>query len=345
MNIFLDDGFLDINAIAKIDEPFKIIIGSRQIGKTYGLSKWLIDNNRRFIYMRRLASEIEFITANEEDNPFMKVYRTEKEDKYALSFYKNGKYIYNIYNINDDEKSNLIGISLALGSVAKIRGFNADRYTDIFYDEFIPEKHVSKIRNEADALFNAYETINSNRELNGEKPVNLWLLGNSNNLNNPILEGLGLIRHIEKMKNRGQIISILHDRGIVIINIENSPISNKKRETALYKATKNTEFQKMALSNEFAYNDFSNITSKKLIEYRPLCTIGNITILTNKNLSDIYAINKKIQCRYNYDTSTTGIQSFKMNYGTLYYYYIDGSFYFDSFETKNFLLQIFGWYV
>ena len=273
----------------------------------------------------------------------MKVYRTEKDEKYALSFYKNGKYIYNIYNINDEEKSNLIGISLALGSVAKIRGFNADRYTDIFYDEFIPEKHVAKMRNEADALFNAYETINSNREISGEKPVNLWLLANSNNLDNPIIEGLGLIRHIEKMKNKGQILSIMPDRGIAVINVENSPISDKKKETALYKATKNTQFQKMALSNEFAYNDFSNITSKNIVEYRPLCTIGNVTILLHKTSKDVYAINKKLKCQYNYDANDIGISAFKMNYGTLYYYYIDGAFYFDSFETKNFLLQLFDW--
>lgn len=343
MDIYRDDGYLDIPAIDLDNIPFKMIIGSRQIGKTYGLAKYLCDENRRFIYMRRTGSEIEFISANEEDNPFQKIYRDTGDEKYALSFYKNGKYIYNIYNIFDEEQKDLKGIALSLGSVAKIRGFNADRYTDIFYDEFIPEKHVAKMRNEADALFNAYETINSNRELKGEKAVNLWLLANSNNLDNPILEGLGLVRHIEKMKNKQQEISILKDRGILIINVENSPISNMKRETALYKATKGTQFQKMALDNSFSYNDFGNITPKNIKEYIVLCSIGNITILVHKNGNSIYAINKLIKSNQMYKDDDIGIRNFKNMYGTVYYYYLDGSFYFDSFETKNKLLNLFDW--
>lgn len=347
MDIFTKNGFLNIDAISKLKTPFKIIIGSRQIGKTYGLCKWLCDNSRTFIFMRRTSSELDFVSANPEDSPFTKIYSDTGNNIYNLGLYKNGKYMYNIFN-NDDyiengTASDLKGIALSLTSVAKIRGFNMSRYTDIMYDEFIPERHVNKIRNESDALFNAYETINSNRELKGNKPVNLWLLANSNNLDNPILEGFGLIRHIENMQRKEQIISVLEDRGISIIQVMDSPISKKKKDTALYKAVKNTQFSEMALNNGFSYNDFSSISSQDLRQYKPLCTIGNITILLHKDNSRAYAINKLLPCKAHYETSENSILNFKMNFGNLYYYYIDGSFIFDSFETKNTLLTYFNW--
>ena len=39
--------------------------------------------------------------------------------------------------------------------------------SDIIFAEFIPEAHERLIKNEAAALFNFYETINRNRELDG----------------------------------------------------------------------------------------------------------------------------------------------------------------------------------
>ena len=343
MQIFDKNGFLNVPEIAKIDAPFKILIGARQIGKTYGLSKYLVDNDKRFIYMRRQSSEIEFIVANDEDNPFMKVYRTENNTDYGMVFRKSGKYIYNIYNMMDEKQEYIKGIALSLTSVAKIRGFSADKYTDIFYDEFIPEKHVHKIAYEADALFNAYETINSNRELDGKKPVNLWLLANANNLNNPILSAMGLINHIEKMITKGQSFSYLQDRGIVIVYAQGSPISDRKRKTALYKAVRSEQFKNMALDNDFSYNDFSNIISQKLIEYKPLLVIDGITILIHKNTEKIYAINKALPCKYIYSNSDSDIRAAKMRFDSLFLYYIDNCFYFDSFDTKQRLLDIFGW--
>lgn len=49
-----------------------------------------------------------------------------------------------------------------------------------------------------------YETVNRNRELQGEKPVQVFLLGNTNNISIPILETLGLVEVIENMQRKNK---------------------------------------------------------------------------------------------------------------------------------------------
>ena len=106
---------------------------------------------------------------------------------------------------------------MSLNSVAKIRGFYGGAYTDLIYDEFIPENHVIKIRNEGDAFLHAIVTISGNRELEGQPPLLTWLLSTSTNTASPILAALNLTDKIESMINRGQEFSALPDRGIIIV--------------------------------------------------------------------------------------------------------------------------------
>ena len=153
--------------------------------------------------MRRTVEEVQFLGINTEVNPF-KVFEPEHE----ISMDRAGK----ILNISEDGE--IIGICLGLPTVATIRGFSASRFTDIIFDEFIPEKHVIQRKTEGDALLNAYTTINGNRELEGRPPVRLWLLANSNNINSPILTALGLVDPILRMREKGQ--EVFQKDGVLI---------------------------------------------------------------------------------------------------------------------------------
>lgn len=264
-DIYTPDGWLDVPALAARGCWLNVITGPRQVGKTYGTLKYIIEERRPFILMRRTVEEVQFLGINTEVNPF-KVFEPEHE----ISMDRAGK----ILNISED--GDIIGICLGLPTVATIRGFSASRFTDIIFDEFIPEKHVIQRKTEGDALLNAYTTINGNRELEGRPPVRLWLLANSNNINSPILTSLGLVDPILRMREKGQ--EVLQKDGVLIVQPGSMKIIKKRSETAMMKHLKKTKsaerFTGMALENEFSYNDQTLVGKMPLGGLKPLCGIG-----------------------------------------------------------------------
>ena len=264
-DIYTPDGWLDVPALAARGCWLNVITGPRQVGKTYGTLKYIIEERRPFILMRRTVEEVQFLGINTEVNPF-KVFEPEHE----ISMDRAGK----ILNISEDGE--IIGICLGLPTVATIRGFSASRFTDIIFDEFIPEKHVIQRKTEGDALLNAYTTINGNRELEGRPPVRLWLLANSNNINSPILTALGLVDPILRMREKGQ--EVLQKDGVLIVQPGSMKIIKKRSETAMMKHLKKTKsaerFTGMALENEFSYNDQTLVGKMPLGGLKPLCGIG-----------------------------------------------------------------------
>lgn len=264
-DIYTPDGWLDVPALAARGCWLNVITGPRQVGKTYGTLKYIIEERRPFILMRRTVEEVQFLGINTEVNPF-KVFEPEHE----ISMDRAGK----ILNIKEND--DIIGICLGLPTVATIRGFSAERFTDIVFDEFIPEKHVVQRKTEGDAMLNAYTTINGNRELNGKPPVRLWLLANSNNINSPILTSLGLVDPILRMREKGQ--EVLQKDGVLIVQPGSMKIIRKRSETAMMKHLKKTKsaerFTGMALENEFSYNDQTLVGKMPLGGLKPLCGIG-----------------------------------------------------------------------
>ena len=96
------------------------------------------------------------------------------------------------------------GIATSLSEIAHIRGFIGSGFSDLVFDEFIPEKGVVTRRTEGDAFLNAYTTINGNRELAGAPPLRAWLLANTNNIKSPVLDALNLTDDILWMRRKGK---------------------------------------------------------------------------------------------------------------------------------------------
>lgn len=347
MQIYSNAGWLDVLKLAAVGRAngisFFIVIGSRQIGKTYGVSKLLCDEGDPFIYMRRTLSELEYVASTPEENPFSKIAYDTGNEFYRLRLDRSSKYTFDLNRSiveNDVETVENVGMCTSLSAVAKIRGFNGSRYRKILYDEFIPERHVARISNEFSALANSYETINSNRELLGERPVEMWLLANSNNLASPILAGFGLTDKIEQMQQRGQTFSMLPERGIMIVLAMDSPISQKKRKTALYRALPDSEFTQMSLENKFSYNGLDHIQTFKLAEYTPKCTIGDYTVLIHKAGERVYVIDKALPAPRSFEDTEIGWTQFRLFFPALYFYWLDGDLYFQNFSTKEKFLNI-----
>lgn len=266
MNIYLENGYLNIDEIASAGAWLNVIIGARQVGKTYGTLKYHLDNNIDHILLRRTREELETIGASQELNPY-KVF----EPEYNVNIQKKGKY----FLIKDNDTEEVRGLALSLSQIAHIRGFNGSGYQSIIFDEFIPEKGVIRRLNEGDALLNAYTTINGNRELKGAPPCKLWLLANSNDINSPILEALNLTDTIIDMRRKGREYNI--NNGVCIVQPASLQVTRQRAETALMKQVrKDGEFYGMAIENQFSYDISPLIKTMPLKGMTPLFSYDNV---------------------------------------------------------------------
>lgn len=330
------------------DYPFQLFLGGRGTGKTYSGLLDPVLNHRKFIYMRRTLDEVDLLldaNGTEGANPFQPI----NEDHHRnIGFIKINKKIAGIYNRVIDEEGKLkaegspIGWSVSLSTVASIRGVNMTQAQDIIYDEFVAEKHVKKIKNECDALLNAYETLNRNRELRGLPPMGLYCLSNASDIYNPIFVGLGIVSEVEKMIRRGQHHLYMKDRGLAVHLLEASEeFKNAKAKTAIAKLTKGSDFYKMAYENDFSYNDFSYVKPRNLSGYVPICCIDHCYIWRKKGSREYYVTYAPAKV----PTFSAGIDSdlrrFQNEFGIkLYNPYVQGRLWFESYELKAFLLDI-----
>lgn len=331
--LYLKNGFLDVKWLdreaEKINAAFVVILGTRQIGKTYGTLKLMTDEKRNFILMRRTQTECDFIT-NGTVNPFKALGKDNIEVK------KDTQYTGKIILDNGDSKEQL-GITASLTCISKIRGFSGIAFTDLVYDEFIPESHVNRIKNEGDAFLNAVVTISGNRELEGRPPLKCWLLANSNNIASPILKALNLTEKVERMNASGQELSILPERGVILVLAKAKEIAEKRKKTSLLKAIQNDDsaFSKMAFDNEFSYNDAENVTRRDLKQYKIIAaTIGGITLWKNKNGNDLYVTSYR-RAPVEYPNTEDGRKRFFTFYPYLKLAYTLNRTFFESIAVKE----------
>lgn len=273
-NIYDENGYLNIEEIASGGHWLIVIIGARQVGKTYGTLKYMLDNNIMHILLRRTTDELELIGGNLNLNP----YKAFEPEYITGIFHKKKLYTINDYHVNEKNeiiKDNLRGMALSLPQIAHIRGFNGSAFTDIVYDEFIPEKGVTVRKTEGDSLLNAYTTVNGNRELEGEKPVRLWLLANSNNIASPVLEALSLTDPILDMRRKGR--EVYEWRNALIVQPKSREVIDKRENTELMKhLTDGGNFKEMALNNEFAYDRSPLIRQLSIKGMKPLFSYNGV---------------------------------------------------------------------
>lgn len=270
-NIYTPEGWINVPAIAERDTWLKVLIGARQVGKTYGTLKYHLDNKIPFILMRRTKDELELIADNSELDPFKAF-----EPEYHCKMFKAGK-SYIIMDYDADGKSipgTQRGLAMSLPQIAHVRGFNGSGYSSVILDEAVPEKGVRVLKSEGDSVLNAYVTISGNRELEGKPPLTLWLLSNTNNINSPILESLNLMDDIIKMQTRG--IEFYEHDGMSMFYGKSTRIIEKRKQTVLAKQVReDSAFSQMAYDNKWAYDDSPVIKPRSITGLTPLCSYDN----------------------------------------------------------------------
>lgn len=286
MRIYDQSGYVNIRGILQEGYPFNFCVGGRGTGKTYTSLKVATEDQLRFILMRRTQSQADLIS-----KPEFSVFKPLNSDLgWSVEVKRISKYNSCFY-IPDPDDENLdhpVGYTCALSTLSNMRGFDASDIQLLIYDEFIPEKHERLLKNEADALWNAYETMNRNREITGREPIQMICLANANDITNPVFESLGLIRIADKMQKGNTDRWTDEKRGIQLIMLHRSPISRKKANTVLYKLTEGSDFNAMALDNDFSVSR-QHIRPRPLTEYVPICGIGELFIYRHKSENRLYA--------------------------------------------------------
>ena len=296
MNFYLKSGYVDIGRIMNLPYPFIFILGGRGTGKTYGVCDWLLQHpEEKFIYLRRQQNEADAI-ANPDFSPFQPVINDHADYKpITLDAIPGVKNIKGVYHAELTENGTLkadgdaIGYIGALATISGIRGFSGEHITVAVLDEFIPEKSArNNIKNEGDAFLNCYETINRNREIKGRPPLKFISLTNANKLASPIFVALGITDQVDRMSRQGKESCFLDDRGIALIKLRNSPISEKKKNTALYRAAASEDFRRMAIENDFDTTTYLYVHPEPLEEYRIVAQYEDLYIYRHKALARYY---------------------------------------------------------
>lgn len=325
--IYYPSGFLNIGGILSYNCTFNFIVGGRGTGKTYGALKTVVDNDLTFMLMRRTQKQTDMIN-KPEFSPFKKLATDEHLDISTKSVSKD--------NARFEMNGRTIGYTCALSTISSMRGFDASDVKILVYDEFVPEKHERPFKEEGLAFLNCYETLNRNRELFGEKPLTVLCLANAFNIANPVFLELGLVGIAEKMILEGRELYINRDKSILLCLPDSAKIKDEKSNTALYKLTEGSSFNKMALENDFVFNPRDFIKSAPLKEYRPMVTIGEITIYKHKSQRRYYVSEHRTGNPPTFTTDDVGLKKYRKNYGLrLYKAYMQNLCQFENILTKS----------
>lgn len=327
MNLYLDNGYLDMKSIIETGYPFIFIPAARGTGKTYGTLKYHLINHNKILLIRRTKQEAELQARKETTSYKILFHDLEITDYYCTSGSASG---YGSVVIPGDQDPEEVAYIAALNTFASIRGIDFSDIDFIVYDEFICEPHVRKIKNEGMALANLYESVNRNRELLGKPPVQLLCLANSVNMANDVFMYFDLITEAERMLQEEIEFSEIGNKLLIIP--QHSPISEKKEQTALYKAV-NNEFSEMAIRNKFILNDFTYVQKRNLKEYKCLYKVGDLYIYQHKSSHEYYATFTKGQTKSIYSSGYSDLQRFRRDKWRFAGFYLDGYIRFENYRA------------
>lgn len=310
--------------------PLNFIIGGRGIGKTYGTMDYLLRKGQPFIYLRNKDTQLAECSTDF-GNPFKRWNRDHNRDIRIATERKHSI----IYDCTDPDDRKLIGYAVALSTFENLRGVDLSDVQYVLFDEFV-EKEKLKFQ-QFETFANFYETVNRNRELLGEKPLQVIFLSNAQKLGNDILAGYGVIPIIEQMMKKGR--EEYQDR-LLYVNLPRSEVSEAKRETVNYKLTEGTQYYQEAINNFFAHDSFADIKKLPVNEYTPVVRIDDIYIWKHKSTGRLYCCRSASNMVPEY-SSRDSLSPFLRRFGMqLRVMLADGKMDFSEFLIKSKILDL-----
>lgn len=308
---------------------FFIFIGGRRLGKTYSALYKTYLRNYKILYVRLSKEQLDLSTSIA-TNPYKAINNNEMTN-IQLEKCKGGAYI---YDVKSEDNKEYIGMATALSTFGNLRGADFSDIDVIFFDEFMTYSPIKTTtdKKEFNLLFNLIDTVNSNRELEGKKPVLVIIASNSETIDNNIIRTFGLGEEIHKMKVEGRKTYTDADRGLYLELIENKDVRDARAETSVYRLTKGTSYYDMALNNEFTNDYFGDVNKVDFKELIPAVAYNNIYFYKHKSKELLYICKRKADCDVYNDITK---KAFKRNYGYMLEYYItNGLCIYADYSTK-----------
>lgn len=335
-------GWLDVPKILSFKQNNIFLVGARGVGKTYGILEYCVLNKLRFAYIRRTQKQAD-LCKGKRGNPF----KTLNNDHNWNIIADTEDDITCFFESEENEKGKRVPVGEQLGYLFSLSTFANMRSVDlsdidiIFYDEFIKQLDERPLRNEATAFLNMCETIGRNKELATGKALKVICAANSNSLDNDIFYYLRLVTVGEKMKRKGIMCHIDNDRDLRLYILKDSPISEKKKETSLYKLAKGTDFEDMAINNDFVDDDTSLVKQLPLKEFRPIVSVGEVCIYRHKFDRRFYVTTHFSGSPEHYNVTDRDLKRFRKNYSYLWdaYFLEDDTINFETYGCQSAYLR------
>ena len=351
-NVYLPNGFIDYSKLSLLSSTLNIVLGPRNAGKTYGALLYYTQARVPFVFMRTAKSQIDLVFS-EELSPFNKLNKNTGSRYCAEKIKGSGGLvgIYDNYSVDDHGKhacGQLTGYCLSLAQVGATRGFNLDNVEVVLYDEFV--KHQGEIIKFADKQFQMYAdiifTLNRAREVENRRPIKQWLFGNSDDLSNNILQELRLVNIYIQMKLKHENFRKLPERDISLFLLDDSPVARRlQEESKLSKVFAGTSYLEMAYGNEFINDDFSDCKPMSISAFTPQFVYGTIAVYRHKSKDLYYARGVREDSVFSgipvYATDDKGRINAKENHAGMYFAWLAGIVYFESYNVKLRFLGLF----
>lgn len=285
MNIYRDDGWLNIDLLADSGALLIVLVGARRIGKTYGVLYRYLERRERVLYLRLTKVQLDRC-ASGDNNPFIPPASALGID---TVFEQSGETYLCREVISRDDKGKILqyGDTFAQGaSVFSTRGIASGQYKAIVFDEFIPEMGAIERK---DAGYNLKSAIQTVSTIQNSDELQCWLLANSNNMDSDILNEFGLIPVYEELRLTGN--NCYFDGSVLCIDAKQSPISEQLKQTKLGRILNTGTYGAMAFDNDWSNNNFANVkklTGAVMREYVDVVVIGDILVMGHKTDARYY---------------------------------------------------------
>lgn len=332
-----------------------VIIGGRNTGKTYGALMDCLKNNKQHVFIKRCNNDVNMLCAGnhlgekaagyEVDlSPYKSINRDTGEN---IKAFKIDEGLGSFYRTDDEggAAGAPLGYLLSLAAIHKFKGFDMSTAEELIFDEFIPQPWERVNRKEGEQVMELYKTVARDRTLRGKEELKLICLANAVNVFNYTCEILEITDIIADMTIRHKETMYLDNRGIFIRILQTSEEMMRAEErTGIYKAMKDTAWGHMAFSNEFAYNDFTNVGKMALKGFKPMVQLKYKNKCFYIYLSEskgYYMCSSRNECPVSYDLNTdTGQIAFYYDYAIdLRNECVDGRMQFEKYSMYDMIIN------
>lgn len=330
---------------------FNFFIGGRGCGKTYSTLGSHLENMDyigKLLYLRLTQAELDQV-ATVDECPYNQLNIDRDINVEFLPVKKS----YRISDVERDSDGKIlsekrIGHARAISTFANMRGGALPGVGVIYVDEFLPTERVRKtpeIKRAGYLFAHAYETIARNREIMGLPFLPVIFTANAFALDSDILRAFGLIKVIQNMQEKGQKRYTNVDESIYVELIDNVDVSERKKNSVIYRAIKDRDFQRTALETHFEDYALTLVRKKVQInEYVPLVNLffdKEITIYQHKSNGTLHVAQRSDTAKERYTASS--IKAFSLHYKhILKPRAVERTVTFDSAETYYYIMELLG---